>query len=428
MEPNDIQQTPSNVSNSTQIITKLVRKVMKVKHIKCEDKAIRKAQRALNKLKKKGSVKEIEDANVILQDAVDDKTDAAKWMHPCILKSQIDNSEDLDIIETTKELLFEAKESLRLINRGQEDTFFFQLIQNEISPTELKERKKSSIIEDIFSDDEEPNDLTKKKVAKDNTQRFIKKMKSAFPGAEEREIVKKAERTLEIAQLSQSQEEIDDAMKSLKEATDDMEEAEKYHEASKDNHTHLEYLNDFLIKQVERKEPSEALQMTIFRIQQVKDTIEESHLDELSDNSIDNESDDESPKIKIPTIPYQNNDWIDNFEMETDGLDNDKNHLDDGQKSPTSSGSNSKSVNIAQQMLDKTLKYQSPKEKLDRMKVQAKLNAKLRSDKIEKDRITQELNKKSSELKICDNEEDQIRKDSKKSKSQKKRISSPRRN
>ena len=101
-------------------------------------------------------------------------------------------------------------------------------------------------------------------------------MKSTSPGTEEREIVKKAERTLEIAQLSQSQEEIDDALQSLKEATDEMNEAEKYHEASKDNHTHLEYLNDFLVKQVERKEPSEAIQMTIFRIQQVKDALKES--------------------------------------------------------------------------------------------------------------------------------------------------------
>jgi len=247
MEPNYIQQTPFNVLNSTQIISKLVRKVMKVKHINCEDKAIRKAQRTLNKLEKKGSSKEIEDAKVILQDAINDKTDAAKWMHPNqaidklnrILKSQIDNSEDLDIIETTKEILFEAKESLRFINQGQEDTFFFQLIQDEISSNELKERKKSSIIKVIFSDDEEPSDLTKKKVAKDTTQRFIEKMKNTFPGTEERESVKKAERTLEIAQLSQSQEEIDDAMKSLKEATDEMNEAEKYHEASKDNHTHM---------------------------------------------------------------------------------------------------------------------------------------------------------------------------------------------
>ena len=229
MDLNDIQQTPSNASNSTQIIPKLVRKVMKVKHIDSEDKAIRKAQRTLNKLEKKGSSKEIEDATSILQDAINDKADAAKWMHPnqameklnCILENQINESEDVDIIETTKELLFEAKESLRLIDQGQEDTFFYQLSQNEISSDDLKERKKSSIIEDIFSDDEEPN-LTKQKAMKDDTQRFIEKMKNTPPGAEEREIVKKAERTLEIAQLSQSQEEIDDAMQSLKEATDDM--------------------------------------------------------------------------------------------------------------------------------------------------------------------------------------------------------------
>ena len=432
MEPSDIHQIPPNVSNSTQIISKLVRKVMKVKHIDCEDKAIRKAQRTLNKLEKKGSSKEIEDAKVILQDAINDKADAAKWMHPNqtidklnrILKSQIDNSEDLDIIETTKELLFEANESLRFINQGQEDTFFFQLIQDEISSNELKERKKSSIIKDIFSDDEESYDFTKKKVNKDTTQRFIEKMKSTSSGTEEREIVKKAERTLEIAQLSQSQEEIDDALQSLKEATDEMNEAEKYHEASKDNHTHLEYLNDFLVKQVERKEPLEAIQMTIFRIQQVKDALEESCSDEISENSpsIDKESDDESANITIPVIPYQKNDLIDNFEMETDILDDKKNDLDDGQKTPTSSGSNSKSVNVAQQMLENALKFQSPKEKMDRMKAQAKLNAKLRTDKIEKDRITQELNKKSSALKIHDNEEDQSRDSKKSRKSEEKNI------
>jgi len=99
---------------------------MKVNHIECEDKAIRKAQRTLNKLKKNGSSEEIEDANMILQNVINGKTDTAKWMHPnqvidtlnCILKSQIDDSEDLDIIETTRELLFQAKESLWLINQG----------------------------------------------------------------------------------------------------------------------------------------------------------------------------------------------------------------------------------------------------------------------------------------------------------------------
>ena len=51
---------------------------------------------------------------MIIQEAINDKTDASKWMHPdqtidklaCILNGSIDNSEDLDIIETTKELFF----------------------------------------------------------------------------------------------------------------------------------------------------------------------------------------------------------------------------------------------------------------------------------------------------------------------------------
>jgi len=70
-------------------------------------------------------------------------------------------------------------------------------------------------------------------------------MKNTLPGTEERENYIKAEKALEIAQLSQSQEEIDDTMKSLKEATEEMDETDKYHEASKDNRTHLEYLNDY---------------------------------------------------------------------------------------------------------------------------------------------------------------------------------------
>ena len=158
--------------------------------------------------------------------------------------------------------------------------------------------------------------------------------------------------------------------------------------------------------------------MTIFCIQQVKGTIEESHSEEINEenSSINKESDDESAKITIPAIPYKKKDFIDNFEMETDVLENEKNDLDDSQKTPTSSGSNSKSVNVAQQMLENALKFQSLKEKMDKMKAQAKLNAKIRTNKIAKDKITQGLNQKSSESKILDNDTDQIRKESESSK------------
>jgi len=73
-------------------------------------------------------------------------------------------------------------------------------------------------------------------------------------------------------------------MKSLKEATEVMNEADKCHEASKDNHTQLEYLNEFLAKQIKRKEPAqEAMQLKILCIQHMKDTIEESHSKYISE-------------------------------------------------------------------------------------------------------------------------------------------------
>jgi len=40
--------------------------------------------------------------------------------------------------------------------------------------------------------------------------------------------------------------------------------------------------------------------------------------------------------------------------------------LDDGQKTPISSGTNSTSVNVAQEMLQNVLKILSPKEKMDK--------------------------------------------------------------
>ena len=96
----------------------------------------------MNKAKKAGTPKEIEEAEKILQEAVHDKEDATKWMHPNItinklsriLNNQVEKSEDLDIIEMTKELIFEAKYSLRFFNQGQEDAFFFQLTQIETQP------------------------------------------------------------------------------------------------------------------------------------------------------------------------------------------------------------------------------------------------------------------------------------------------------
>jgi len=134
----DIKQTPSDNLEPAEITFRILRKAMRVKHIECEDKAIRTALQALNKINQSGtSTSEIEDAKMTLQIAINDKEDAAKWMHPNetieklshILNVQIENSEEVDIIEMTKEFISDAKESLRYIDQGQEDAFFLQLIQ-----------------------------------------------------------------------------------------------------------------------------------------------------------------------------------------------------------------------------------------------------------------------------------------------------------
>lgn len=82
MNPLDIQQVQCNNSNPAKTVFKLIRKAMKVKHIKCEEKVIQSAQRTLFKAKQAGTPNEIEEAEKFLQEAVHDKKDATKWMHP----------------------------------------------------------------------------------------------------------------------------------------------------------------------------------------------------------------------------------------------------------------------------------------------------------------------------------------------------------
>jgi len=57
---------------------------------------------------------------------------------------------------------------------------------------------------------------------------------------------------------------------------------------------------------------------------------------------------------------------IENFEMGIDESGDGEEFLDDGQKTPISSGTNSTSVNVAQEMLQNVLKILSPKEKMDK--------------------------------------------------------------
>jgi len=53
---------------SPEIVYKLVRRVLRVDHIECENKAIRNAQRVLKKAKNSGSTDEIDDAESTLQE------------------------------------------------------------------------------------------------------------------------------------------------------------------------------------------------------------------------------------------------------------------------------------------------------------------------------------------------------------------------
>ena len=162
---NDNDHSSSDQSEPMEIVYKIVRKVMRANHIECEEKAIRKAQRALKKIESTGTEDEIEDAKETLQEAIQEQQEAKMWMHPSdtikklseILQDQIENEEDSEIIEMTKEFILDAEDSLRFINQGQEDAFYYKLVRINKSLIDLK--KSNYIINDSDSDNESINNL-----------------------------------------------------------------------------------------------------------------------------------------------------------------------------------------------------------------------------------------------------------------------------
>ena len=150
---------------SPEIVYKLVRRVLRVDHIECEDKAIRNAQRVLKKAKNSGSTDEIDDAELTLQEALQVKEEAQQWTHPKeaseklsqILQHQIETCDDMEVIEVTKEFILETEDSVRFIEQGQEDTFYYKLISTNKSLTDLK--KSNFIINDSDSENENHNDM-----------------------------------------------------------------------------------------------------------------------------------------------------------------------------------------------------------------------------------------------------------------------------
>ena len=99
---------------------------MKVSHIKCEKKAIFKAQWNLNRTQINGTEEEIAEAQEILDDAISDKENTSNLMHPNniterlthILNHQIKNLDDENIINQTKKIILDTKKSLKLVNQG----------------------------------------------------------------------------------------------------------------------------------------------------------------------------------------------------------------------------------------------------------------------------------------------------------------------
>jgi len=74
-----------------------------------------------------------------------------------ILQHQIENCDDTEVIEVTKEFILEIEDSLRFIEQGQEDTFYYKLIRTNKSLADLK--KTNFIINDSDSENENMNML-----------------------------------------------------------------------------------------------------------------------------------------------------------------------------------------------------------------------------------------------------------------------------
>ena len=127
---------------------KLFRRAMKVRYTEVYEKQIRKAKRSLNKIKKTtDSQEEIQAAEATLQEAIDDLQDASQWLHPTetinqlnnILKFQIENDGNIDIIEETKNFIMDAEESEQLILKGKKEAMFFKIIEINSSSSDTNQ-------------------------------------------------------------------------------------------------------------------------------------------------------------------------------------------------------------------------------------------------------------------------------------------------
>ena len=151
--------TPIQQTNDEVKCIKLFRRAMKVKYTEVYEKQIRKAKRSLNKIKKTtDSQEEIQAAEAILQEAINDLQDASQWLHPTetinqlnnILELQIENNGNIDIIEETKNFIMDAEESEQLILKGKKEAMFFKII--EVKPVSSDTNQELELVNEEVHD------------------------------------------------------------------------------------------------------------------------------------------------------------------------------------------------------------------------------------------------------------------------------------
>ena len=270
------------------------------------------------------------------------------------------------------------------------------------SKTKSSERKKTGAPK--FSEDEKMVKNTSSIVnfLKDTTQNFINKTKIIIPPLGEYEIqqLKKAEEELKIAKASQSQEEIEIAIQNLEVAKKEKEEFDKYQEANSESpEALLSYLNALLKRQIAENLHNDIISDTIAKIKMTKENIKniedlENAGTEKSQISLESEISDESSETDnmeveevsindtnttLPNIPYQQqlHNQDNNISSQEDNQENNVSdeELNEGQKTPISSGSNTPTPNLIQTKLNNVLKAITPQEKMKQIRLQAKVNA-----------------------------------------------------
>ena len=290
------------------------------------------------------------------------------------------------------------------------------------SKTKSSEKKKTGAPKSCEEEKMAKNASSIVNFLKDTTQNFINKTKTIIPPPGEYEIqqLQKAEEELKIAQASQSQEDIEIATHNLESAKKEKEEFDKYQEANlKSPEDLLSYLNDLLKRQIAENLHNDIISDTISKIKMTKDNIKNTEdlenagteksqislesedndeLSEVSDNmEVEEESLSESDN-SLPNIPYQQQCYDQNTNILTQE-DNQNNisdeELNEGQKTPVSSGSTS-SPNFIQTKLNDMLKVISPQEKMKQIRLQAKKNASKVREHVKVQKTS--MSKKSSEM------------------------------